>query len=103
GLILGSPEAYGGAAWRLGIDAFSSSGRRSVGLERSLRFDWLPGVVAGAAPAHPDIIYALRVEMMTFHRRADLGFTVIPAVDLNRNMVANHDVFNLTTALTLSG
>ena len=103
GLILGSPEAYGGAAWRFGIDEYSPSGRRTLSLERSLRFDWLPTDTTNTTLVHPDVIYALRAEVVRFRGNVDWGFTLIPAIDLNRNLVAGRDVFNLSLALTLGG
>ncbi len=104
GLILGSPEAYGGAAWRLGIDEFTSRGRRSVSLERSLRLDWLPTEPAAAAGVvHPDVIYAIRAEVLSFRGPRTVGVTLIPAVDLNRNLVAHHDVLNVTAAVSMRG
>jgi hypothetical protein len=102
GLFLGSPEAYGGAAWRLGLDQYSPEGRRSVTLERSLRFDWLP-TRADTTQVHPDVVYAARLEMLRFHGRSDYSVTLIPAVDLNRNLVAGRDVFNLTAVVTMRG
>lgn len=102
GLILGSPEAYGGAAWRLGLDEYTPEGRRSISLERSLRFDWLPTEVDSTL-VHPDVIYAVRAEMLRFHGNSDWTVTLIPAIDLNRNLVAGRDVFNLTVAITLRG
>ncbi|HVX40763.1 MAG TPA: hypothetical protein VHB25_14430 [Gemmatimonadaceae bacterium] len=103
GLILGSPDAYGGSGWRLGVDDYTSSGRRSFTFERSLRFDWLPGTATGTSLVHPDVIYDVRAEMLRFAGRRDIGITLIPAVDLNRNLVAKHDVLNLTAAVTVRG
>lgn len=102
GLILGSPEAYGGAAWRLGVDRYEAKGRRTITLERSLRFDWLP-TEPNVRPVHPDVIYALRGEMLRFSQARDYTITLIPSIDLNRNLVAHHDVFNLTAAVTVRG
>lgn len=102
GLILGSAEAYGGAGWRIGVDEFSPSGRRSIGLERSLRFDWLPTLVPGA-PDHPDVTYGVRAEVVRFKGEREYGVTLIPAIDLNRNLVTHNDVFNLTAAITVRG
>jgi hypothetical protein len=99
GLILGSPEAYTGAGWRLVLDEFTPGGRRSVSLERFLRLDWLP-TQPQSAPIHPDVLYAVRGEWVRFQRGRELGITVAPALDLNRNMVAGHDVFNLLVALS---
>jgi len=106
GLILGSPEAYGGAAWRLGIDDYSPVGRRSISLERSMRFDWLPtGATTDTTKSlvHPDVIYALRLELLRFHGNADWRATVIPMIDLNRNLVAGSNVFNLAAGFTFHG
>ncbi len=101
GLILGSPEAYGGAAWRVGIDDFTPAGRRSISLERQLRMDWLP--TDTTTSVHPDVIYGVRLEAMRFRGKQDYGVVLIPAVDLNRNLVAHHDVLNLTVAVSAHG
>ncbi len=104
GLILGSPEAYGGEGLRVGVDDFTPSGRRSIGLERSLRLDWLAGQpVDTAVLLHPDVIYDVRLEWLRFRGASDVGITLIPAIDLNRNLVASHDVFNLYAAFTIRG
>jgi hypothetical protein len=102
GLILGSPEAYGGAAWRLGVDDYTPGGRRSISLERAMRFDWLP-TRTDSSLVHPDVIYALRAEVVRFYGSADWGITVIPSIDLNRNLVQGSDLFNVAVALTLRG
>ena len=104
GLLLGSPEAYGGAGWRLGLDRFTPSGRRSLTLERTLRFDWLPGVGPDSAQAplvHPDVIYDVRAELLRFDGRRQYAFTLIPAIDLNRNLQAGHDAFNLLAEISV--
>jgi hypothetical protein len=103
GLILGSPDAYGGAGWRFGLDQYTTSGRTSFALERSYRFDWLRTLPQNGPMVHPDVIYSLRADLLRFHGASQIGLTLIPAIDLNRNLVAGHDVFNLTTALTLQG
>jgi hypothetical protein len=103
GLILGSPEAYGGAGWRIGLDDFSAGGRRSVTLERSLRFDWLPGLAVGHPEIHPDVIYDVRAELLRFRGQRDYSLTLIPAIDLNRNLIAGDNQFNLTAAVTVRG
>lgn len=102
GLILGSPEAYGGAGWRLGVDEYTSSGRRTIALERTLRLDWLPTLTT-TTDIHPDVLYALRAELLRFDGERDYGFTLIPSIDFNRNLVAHHDVWNLTAAVTVRG
>jgi len=102
GMILGSPEAYGGAAWRIGVDDYTPSGRRTISLERSLRFDWLPADTDSSL-VHPDVLYALRFELLRFLGNVEWQVTLIPAIDLNRNLVAGRDVFNLTAAFTFRG
>jgi hypothetical protein len=104
GLLLGSPEAYGGAGWRLGLDQFTRTGRRSIALERSLRFDWLPTQPPDSSTAplvHPDVIYDVRAELLRFDGRREYAVTLIPAVDLNRNLQARHDVLNVLVEISL--
>ena len=102
GLILGSPEAYGGAGWRIGFDDYIPDGRHSISLERTLRLDWLPTEVLGAR-IRPDEVYALRAELIRFYKGADYGITLIPALNLNRNLVALHDVWNIAVAVSARG
>jgi hypothetical protein len=101
GLIIGSPEAYGGAAWRLGVDDYTPVGRTSISLERSMRFDWLPTLpTPDSTLVHPDVIYSIRVDALRFYGNDELGLTVIPAIDLNRNLVAGSNVFNIAIGIT---
>jgi hypothetical protein len=103
GRILGSPEAYGGAAWRIGVDEYTPTGRRSLSIERQLRLDWLPTLAAGSGQVHPDVLYGIRAELLRFRGARDLGLTLLPAIDLNRNLESHHDVFSLTVALSARG
>lgn len=104
GLILGSAEAYDGAAWRLGLDEYTPAGRRSITLERRLRLDWLPTLPASATTGvRPDVIYAVRLEMVRFWGTRDYTISFVPAVNLNRNLIAGNDVFNLGAAFSLRG
>ena len=103
GLILGSPEAYGGAGWRLGLDDFTPSGSRSITLERSLRFDWLPTLPLNGPMVQPDVIYDVRLALLRFDGNREYGFSLVPAVDLNRNLVSGHDVFNLLAEISVRG
>ncbi len=102
GLFLGSAEAYGGSGWEIGVDEFSERGRRSLTFQRALRLDWLP-VTESSGQVHPDVVYALRADAARFVGRRTIGLTIIPSVDLNRDLVARHDVFNLTVALSWRG
>jgi len=104
GLILGSPEAYGGAGWRIGVDTYTAAGRTTFSLERALRFDYLFGGGSNdTALVHPDVVYAIRGEMLRFRGKMDYTLTVAPAIDLNRNLVPHHDVFNLMASVTVHG
>jgi hypothetical protein len=104
GLILGSPEAYGGSGWRIGVDDFSPAGRLSISFERSLRLDWLRTLPTDSIQlVHPDVIYGVRTELLRFRGTRGYKFTLIPAIDLNRNLAYKHDVFNLTAAVTVNG
>ena len=103
GLLLGSPEAYGGAGWRLAVDNYTPSGRTTIGLERLLRFDALAGQTSTAAEVHPDVLYGVRAELLRFAGARDYTISVVPALDLNRNLEPGTDVFNLHVALTVHG
>ena len=103
GRILGSPEAYGGSALRAAVDDYSAAGRLTVGIERSLRFDWLPGAPVTTTPVHPDVLYAVRAELLRFAGRRDYTFTLVPAVDLNRNLEPGAERFNLHAGIRIRG
>ncbi len=100
GLLLGSPEAYGGAGLRLSLDSYNERGRQTIAFERALRGDWLPTL----PPAmHPDVTYALRWETLRFVGTREMGITVLPMIDLNRNLDPNANRFNLHVVLTQRG
>jgi hypothetical protein len=103
GLLLGSPEAYGGAGWRIGLDDYTDRGRQTVALERALRFDWLRGLPTPVEGVHPDVIYALRFERMRFAGSRDVTVIIVPAVNLNRNLDAGSTQLNLQAALRVRG
>lgn len=103
GLLLGSPAAYGGAGWRFAHDTYDVRGRFTVGVERALRFDWLPGQPTPATDVHPDVMYAVRAEMLRFAGARDYTVTVVPAIDLNRNLVRGADRLNLNAAVGIRG
>ena len=103
GLLLGSPEAYGGAGWRLAVDNYTPSGRTTLGLERFLRFDAIAGPGSDTADIHPDVFYGVRAELLRFSGAQDYTISVVPALDLNRNLERGNDVFNLHVALTVHG
>jgi hypothetical protein len=102
GLILGSPEAYGGSGWRLGIDDVNQRGRLSFSLERMLRLDFVHAMSINGQ-VEPDVSYGLRGEWYRFTKQGAVGLTLIPAIDLNRNLEKHNDVFNLTAAFSWRG
>lgn len=103
GLFLGSPEVYGGAGFRLGVDQFDTRGRRSLTVERSLRLDWLPGPTIAGLEVQPDVMWTLGGEAVRFKGRREFGVSVTTTIDLNRNLIQNHDVFNLRTTFSVRG
>ena len=103
GLLLGSPEAYGGAGLRVSHDDYTERGRLTVALERALRFDWLPGQPAPSTGVHPDVLYAVRIELLRFAGRRDYTLTLVPAIEFNRDLVAGRDRPNLYARLRVSG
>ncbi len=103
GLFLGSAEAYGGAGFRLGFDRFDTRGRQSLTVERSLRLDWLPGQLTTGKEVQPDVVWAVGGEAVRFKGRREFGLSVSTMIDLNRNLIQNHDVFNLRTAFSVRG
>ena len=103
GLFLGSPDAYGGAAWRAGVDEFSERGRTSFTLERNLRLDWLPGTVLVPDATHPDVMYSVGAERMRFAGARDYTFALTAMFDMNRNLQAGHNVLNVRAQATVRG
>jgi hypothetical protein len=103
GLLLGSPEAYGGEGWRASVDSYTPDGRRTFGIERALRFDWLPTSTLSAADTHPDVAYSVRGEMLRFAGSRDYGATLLATMDLNRNLEPGNTTFNLHAAFTVRG
>jgi hypothetical protein len=102
GLLLGAPEAIGGAGWRVGFDNYTPRGRITIALERALRFDWLPGL-ATSVGVRPDVQYAARLEAVRFHGVREFRVSLIPIWNLNRNLEADNDVFGLSAVVSLRG
>ncbi|MGV3710372.1 MAG: hypothetical protein ACO1Q7_16180 [Gemmatimonas sp.] len=103
GLFLGSAEAYGGAGWRLGFDRYSSRGRHTLTLERSLRLDWLPGLPITARTVQPDVVYGVGAEALRFRGAREYGLSLSGQFNLNRNLVPGNDVFNVRAAFVVRG
>jgi len=103
GMLLGSPEAYGGAAWRTGVDQFTPAGRVSISLERALRLDWLPDTPQQRNQVPRDVVYALGAEMMRFVGGMEVGGAATAMVELNRNLEPGNDAPNLRLSLWVRG
>jgi hypothetical protein len=103
GLLLGSPEAYGGAAWRAGYDQYDTRGRTSLVVERQLRVDWLPTVVPTDTTRRPAVQFAVGGEAMRFVGRREVTLSLTGMIELNRNLRPGVDVPNVRAALTLRG
>ena len=103
GLFLGSPEAYGGAAVRTGIDQYTAKGRTSFTFERRLQLDWLPGQSLPAGATHPDVLWTVGAERLRFTGKRDYTLSLDAMFDMNRNLVPGHNVVNLRAAATIRG
>jgi hypothetical protein len=103
GLLLGAPEAYGGAAWRTGVDQFSPAGRVSFTLERALRLDWLPGVTLTRNAVPRDVVYGAGAELVRFVGGMEVGGAVTAMMELNRNLERGNDAPNLRVAAWFRG
>lgn len=105
GRILGSEEAYGGSGWKVGVDEFTVRGRRSFGVERRLRLDWLPELagVTNGPQVHPDVEYGVRWEERRFAGKRDYGISLAPSLNLNRNLISGRHRFNLHAAVDVRG
>ena len=96
---MGSPTAYGGAGWTVGVDLYHPDGRWTIDLSRSLRQDWLAGGQAAPDPAVADVVYSLSLEAVRFRRGMEITAEFTPSINLNRNLVPGNDVMNLRLAL----
>lgn len=103
GLFLGSPEAFGGAAWRAGLDQFTAAGRTSYTIERNLRMDWVRDTATFSGASHPDVQWSAGAERMRFAGKRDYTVSVLATMNFNRNLQASHNVFNVRAALSVRG
>lgn len=103
GQLLGSPTAYGGSGWTIGVDFYSPRGRWSVEVSRALRLDWLPVQPEPGQGNLADVVYALRGEWVRFRGRSFWSVIFGPMWNLNRNLQDGNDVFNLFTSVRMGG
>jgi len=100
GQLLGSPSAYGGSGWTLGLDLYDEEGRWSVSLSRALQTDWS---AIHSKKGIADVIYAVKLEALRFRNNAEWVLAVTPSFNLNRNLVEKNDISNLSLHLSITG
>ena len=103
GQLLSSPVAYGGAGWTLGFDLYHPQGRWTIDLSRSLQTEFSVIHSGTSGPKISDVIYALKLEVVRFGDGIEWTTAVTPSLNLNRNLLKENDVFNLTLRLSMSG
>jgi hypothetical protein len=103
GLLLGSPAAYGGAAWRAGFDQYDPNGRTSLMIERQMILDWLPTSAPTDTTRRPAVQLAVGGEAMRFVGRRELTLSLTAMLELNRNLRPGVDVPNVRAAATIRG
>ena len=103
GQLLSSPTAYGGAGWTVGFGLYHEQGRWTVDLSRSLQSEFSRIYSGTGGPQISDVIYALKVEAVRFRDGVEWTIAVTPSLNLNRNLVEENDVFNLTLGLSIRG
>ena len=50
-----------------------------------------------------DVIYALKLEAVQFRDGFEWRTSLVPSLNLNRNLVQENDVFNLSIELSIRG
>ena len=103
GQLLSTPAAYGGSGWTIGLDLYHPQGRWTIDLSRSLESEFSRIYSGTSGPQISDVIYALKVEAVRFRDGVEWTTTVTPSLNLNRNLVEENDVFNLTLRLSMNG
>ena len=101
GQLLASPTAYGGSGWTLEADLYDKTGRWSAGLSRALQTDFSAIHSGTVGPKISDVIYSLKLEAVRFHNEVEWSFVVTPSLNLNRNLLLENDVFNLSLSLSM--
>jgi hypothetical protein len=101
GQALGSAAAYGGGGSLLAADYYHPGGRLTLSWNRELRQErgnyWWDHSPDALAPDALDVIHALGIEVLTFHRGWEVLAGLTGAYNLNRNYQS--DVFNFAAGL----
>ena len=103
GQILGSPTAYGGTGWTIGLDMYHALGRWSIDLSRSLQTEFSAVYYGTSGPEIADVIYALKLEGVRLIDGTEWGVALTPSINLNRNLLRQNDIFNLSLSLSMRG
>jgi hypothetical protein len=99
GQLLGSPSAYGGSGWTLGLDRYHRKGRWSLDLSRALRLDWLPSLAVPAGRNRAEVSYTMKLEGVRPWGGVEWGAALAPSWHLNRNLVRGNELFNIRMEL----
>ena len=103
GQVLGSPTAYGGSGWTLGLDWYNENGRWTVDLSRALQTEFSAIYSGTSGPEVSDVIYALKLEAVRFGDAVEWTTALVPSLNLNRNLVKENDAFNLSLRFSING
>ena len=103
GQLLGSPTAYGGAGWTVGVDLYNNHGRWTADISRTLRTDFSAIHGGTNGPGINDVIYSLKMEAVRFREGVEWGITFSPSLNLNRNLIEKNDLFNMSIGLSVRG
>jgi hypothetical protein len=99
GQLLGSPTAYGGSGWTLGVDRYHRKGRWSLDISRALRLDWLPSLPVDGGANRAEVGYTLKLEGVRHWGGVEWGAAAAPSWHLNRNLARGNDLFNMRMEL----
>ena len=103
GQILGSPSAYGGAGWTIGMDLYHTQGRWTVDVSRALQTEFSAIYRGTSGPKISDVIYALKLEAVRFGDGIEWTTSATPSFNLNRNLIEKNDAFNLSLQISMTG
>jgi hypothetical protein len=103
GQILGSPTAFGGSGWTIGMDHYYNRGRWTADLSRALQTEFSDLHTGTVGPKLADVIYALKLEGIRFQDGVEWKLSITPSLNVNRNLVEGNDVFNLALGLSMKG
>lgn len=103
GQLLSSPTAYGGSGWTIGVDSYHAQGRWTLDVFRALQTEFSTIHSGTEGPGMSDVIYALKLEAVQFRDGFEWRTSLVPSLNLNRNLVQENDVFNLSIELSIRG